>query len=105
MWGSEQTAARIVQSRLKAAFGRSAADGVGGLSASYPQDFPRTFPLVPTVVKNGSLSLTGSLRAGSGLYLRVLQGPRGGADTLHVNAGVSPLPTMLVPQFAVIRIR
>ena len=77
----------------------------GELSAAYPQYFPLAFPLVPTVVRAGSLNLTGSLRAGSGLYLLVHQAPRGGADTLHVNAGGSPLPTTLVPQFAVIRLR
>ena len=67
-------------------------------------DFPHPFPLVPAVVTAGSLNLTGSLRAGSGLYLLVHQRAGGGADTLHVNAGASPLPTTLVPQFAVIRI-
>lgn len=78
---------------------------MGQLALIDPQDFPAGFPLAPAIATPGSLNLTGSLRAGSGIYLRVLQGPRGGADTLHVNAGGAPLPSTLVPQFAVIRIR
>ena len=77
----------------------------GQLHLLAPQEFPRPFPLVPAVVTAGSPELSGSLRAGSGLYLRVLQGPGSGPDTLRVNAGLSPLPGALVPQFAVIRIR
>ena len=69
-----------------------------------PPDFPRPYPLVPAVVTAGSLNLRGSLRAGSGLYLLVLQRPGSGADTIHVNTGISPLPSTLVPQFAVIRL-
>jgi hypothetical protein len=69
------------------------------------QDFPRSYPLVPAIATPGTLDLAGSLRAGSGVYLRVLQRPGGGPDTLHVNAGGSPVPASLAPQFAVIRIR
>jgi hypothetical protein len=70
----------------------------------FPQYFPRPFPLVPTLATPGTLDVTGSLRAGSGVYLLVHQGPNGGADTLHVNTGAAPLPAALVPQFAVIRL-
>jgi hypothetical protein len=70
-----------------------------------PVDFPRPFPLVPTVVSAGSINVAGSLRAGTGVYLRVLQAPGGGAVTLHLNAGTAPLPSTFVPQFAVIRLR
>lgn len=70
----------------------------------YPTYFPRPFPLAPAPAAPGTLDLTGSLRAGSGLYLLVHQAPRGAADTLHVNAGAAPLPAALVPQFAVIRL-
>ncbi len=66
--------------------------------------FPLPFPLVPTMATPGTLDLSGSLRAGSGVYLLVHQGPRGGADTVHVNAGGAALPSTLVPQFAVIRL-
>jgi len=75
------------------------------LSQLDPGDFPLGFPLDPTVVTSGSLDLTGTLRAGSGVYLLVHQPARGGADTLHVNAGGTPLPASLVPQFAVIRLQ
>jgi hypothetical protein len=77
----------------------------GELHLLDPTDFPSAFPLVPAVVKAGALDLSGYLKAGSGAYLRIVQGPGAGADTLHVNAGASPLPATLVPQFAVIRIR
>ena len=78
---------------------------LGQMSLIDPQDFSGAFPLAPAIVAPGSLNLTGALKAGSGIYLRVLQGPRGGADTLQVNTGGSPLPSTLVPQFAVIRLR
>ncbi len=77
----------------------------GQLTQLDPADFPLAFPLVPTLVSPGSTDLTGSLRAGSGIYLLVQQRPGGGADTVHVNAGGAPFPSTLVPQFAVIRIR
>ena len=70
----------------------------------YAAYFPRPFPLVPALATPGTLDVSGSLRAGSGVYLLVHQGPNGGADTLHVNAGAAPLPATLVPQFAVIRL-
>lgn len=73
-------------------------------NSAYASYFPRPFPLVPTLATPGTLNVTGSLRAGSGVYLLVHQGPNGGADTLHVNAGAAPLPAALVPQFAVIRL-
>ena len=73
-------------------------------SSIYQSYFPRPFPLVPTLATPGTLNVSGSLRAGSGLYLLVHQAPRGGADTLHVNPGTAPLPATLVPQFAVIRL-
>jgi len=76
----------------------------GELYSLDPADFPLAFPLSPTVVTSGTLDVSGSLRAGSGLYLLVHQGPRGGPDTLHVNAGSAALPATLVPQFAVIRL-
>ena len=75
------------------------------LNALDPGDFPVAFPLDPVIVTGGSLDVTGSLRAGSGLYLLVHQPAKAGADTLHVNAGGTPLPATLVPQFAVIRLR
>ena len=68
-------------------------------------DFPLPFPLVPTVATPGAVNLSGALRAGSGIYLEVVQPPGARPDTLHVNDGTSPLPAALVPQFAVIRTR
>ena len=70
-----------------------------------PLDFPLPFPLVPYLATPGVLDVSGSLHAGSGLYLVVQQKPGGGADTLHVNAGGTPVPASLVPQFAVIRLK
>ncbi len=75
------------------------------LNAAYQNYFPPYYPLVPTVASPGTLDLSGSLGAGSGIYLLVAQAPGAGADTLHVNAGAAALPAALVPQFAVVRIR
>ncbi|HXY18675.1 MAG TPA: hypothetical protein VEH83_01620 [Gemmatimonadales bacterium] len=76
----------------------------GELASLDPTDFPLGFPLAPAVVTPGSLDASGSLRAGSGVYLLVHQNARGGPDTLHVNPGAAALPGGLVPQFAVIRL-
>ncbi|HTT69261.1 MAG TPA: hypothetical protein VMF70_14650 [Gemmatimonadales bacterium] len=75
-----------------------------GLNLQDPMDFPRPFPLVPATVTAGALGVSGSLRAGSGVYLLVHQDAGEGPDTLHVNAGAAALPASLEPRFAVIRL-
>ena len=68
--------------------------------------FPLPFPLVPVVTAGSPVSLSGVLRAGSGVYVRCLQPPGGGAVTLAFSApGPVVLDPLVVPQFAVVRIR
>src|SRR2546427_449404 len=61
---------------------------------------------VPVVTAGSPVSLSGVLRAGSGVYVRCLQPPGGGAVTLAFSApGPVVLDPLVVPQFAVVRIR
>ena len=75
----------------------------------YQQDstrFPHPYPLVPTASAGSALSLTGTLRSGSGVYARALQGPGAPAFTLFFNgSGSGALPAAVVPRLSVIRIR
>jgi hypothetical protein len=71
-----------------------------------PADFPRPYPLVPVVSARGAVNLTGTLRSGSGVYQRVLQGPGAPAFTLFFSRdGSAPLASAIVPRLNVIRIR
>lgn len=76
------------------------------LNAQRPATFQRAFPLVPTVSPAAAVDLSGTLRAGSGVYHRALQ-PAGGAGFLltfrHSNGGL--LPADLMPRLNVVRIR
>ncbi len=77
--------------------------------------FPKVFPLTPTSSAGRGVGLTGLLRAGSGVYHRVLQEPGGlGFTLLFSTAGFTPLfdseggaaiPASAVPRLDVIRIR
>src|SRR6266487_950458 len=75
----------------------------------YQQDstrFPHPYPLVPTASAGSALSLTGTLRSGSGVYARALQGPGAPAFTLFFSgSGAAALPAAVVPRLSVIRIR
>jgi len=71
-----------------------------------PSRFDRPYPLVPAVVGPGTFQLNGTLRAGSGDYVRVLQAPGEHGFTLRLtDQSGGPLPTSLVPRLNVIRIR
>ncbi len=53
-----------------------------------------------------AVSLSGTLRSGSGAYARALQAPRAPAFTLLFNAGgTAALSALDVPRLSVIRIR
>jgi hypothetical protein len=68
-------------------------------------DFPLVFPLVPPAGPGTQVNLSGYLRAGSGAYTRVLQGPGEAGFTLLLS-GNAGLPSSLVaPRLVVIRIR
>ncbi|MBI4420779.1 MAG: hypothetical protein HY560_08135 [Gemmatimonadetes bacterium] len=71
-----------------------------------PQRFPLSFPLTPPVSVGADVNLVGTLRAGSGTYLRVLQPPGDGGFRLLLSDGNGQqLPTALAPRVALIRTR
>ena len=75
----------------------------------YQQDssrFQHPYPLIPTTSAGSAVSLSGTLRSGSGVYGRALQAPGAAAFTLFFNGGGNAaLPAALVPRLNVIRIR
>jgi hypothetical protein len=76
------------------------------LNAQHPTQFPSPYPVVPTVSAGAAVNLTGTLRSGSGLYLRALQGPAAGAFTLAFDRGAgATLPAAVGARLSVIRIR
>ncbi|PYP50721.1 MAG: hypothetical protein DMD45_10180 [Gemmatimonadetes bacterium] len=71
-----------------------------------PNTFPFAYPLVPTVSAGSAVSLSGTLRSGSGVYGRALQAPGAPAFTLLFSgSGAGALPAAVVPRLTVIRIR
>src|SRR6266480_4901676 len=76
------------------------------LNSQDPNDFPRPFPLVPAASGGATVSLSGVLRSGSGVYQRALQ--RGGASgfaLIFTGSGGAPLPPAVAPRLTIIRIR
>ena len=75
----------------------------------YQQDsstFRHPYPLVPTASAGSAVSLSGTLRSGSGVYGRALQAPGAPAFTLFFSgSGAAALPAAVVPRLSVIRIR
>jgi hypothetical protein len=75
------------------------------LSAQDPDDFPLAFPLVPARAAGAQVNLTGFLDAGSGAYVRALQGPGGGGLSILLNGNGGPIAPAIAPQVEIIRIR
>ena len=76
------------------------------LSVQDPTNFPKPFPLTPTQSAGRSVSISGTLRAGSGVYHRALQAPNDPGFTLLFSTGSGgPLNPVLVPRLTVIRIK
>jgi hypothetical protein len=76
------------------------------LHAQDPSDFPLAFPLVPPAAAGAALSLSGTLMAGSGMYVRALQGPGASGFTFSFRAnGSTALPSTITPRLSIIRIR
>jgi len=75
----------------------------------YQQDsstYRHPYPLVPTASAGSAVSLSGTLRSGSGVYGRALQAPGAAAFTLFFSgSGSAALPAAVVPRLSVIRIR
>jgi hypothetical protein len=75
------------------------------LSAQDPFDFPSPFPLVPLAGPGTRLSLAGTLAAGSGAYVRALQGPNGAGFSMSLTGASGGISTVIAPKLDVIRIR
>jgi len=70
------------------------------------QDFPLVYPLVPTRSAGDAVNLTGTLKSGSGAYLRAVQLAGGAAFALHLSAnGTTAVSPVVVPRLVVLRIR
>jgi hypothetical protein len=68
--------------------------------------FPKGFPLTPISSAGRAVNLSGTLRAGSGVYARALQAPSAPGFTLLFSTSTGgPLDPTLVPRLNVIRIR
>lgn len=76
------------------------------LHAQLPNTFSKPFPLTPSVSQGQATSLTGTLRAGSGVYHRALHGAGApGFATLFSTGGGGLLDPTQAPRLNVIRIK
>ena len=76
------------------------------LNAQAPSDFDRVFPLVPFSGTGGAVSVTGTLRSGSGAFALATQAPDGRSfelDFSPTTGGIFPLAAGA--QIAVVRLR
>ncbi|HEU4829669.1 MAG TPA: hypothetical protein VFT04_10770 [Gemmatimonadales bacterium] len=76
-------------------------------NAQAPGTFPRPYPLVPDSTLTGAYSRQGTLRAGSGRHLRVVQGSFADPVTLHLTDASSQTigTSSAAPRIAIARIR
>lgn len=76
------------------------------LNSQRPGFFPKPFPLTPPVVAGKSITVTGTLHAGSGNYTVAAQPPSGaGFALLFSGPAGAALPAVLNPRLNVIRLR
>lgn len=76
------------------------------LHQQQPGLFPKPYPLEPTVSSGAGVSLSDTLRAGSGVYHRVQQAPGGQPFTLSFATQFGgPLPASVTPRLNIIRVR
>jgi hypothetical protein len=69
-------------------------------------NFPKTFPLTPPTSAGRSVNMTGTLRAGSGVYMRAFQNPsEPGFTLLFSNGSRGTIDPNTVPRLTVIRVR
>ena len=69
-----------------------------------PVDFPSPFPLSPPVDGGTQVNLAGTLHAGSGFYVDIVQSPGAFAFALDLRGVPGLLPPSIVPRLAIIRI-
>ena len=76
------------------------------LNAQDATNFPKPYPLVPTTSAGRQTNLSGTLRAGSGVYHRAIQTANSGGFTLHFQSSNGGLLNAAdVPRLNVIRIQ
>jgi hypothetical protein len=76
------------------------------LHTQRPNLFPNAYPLVPTVSDGRDVNLSGTLRAGSGIYHRATQAAGDPGFTLHFTTPTGGLiSSSLVPRLNVIRLQ
>src|SRR5947208_2358090 len=68
-------------------------------------DFPLPFPLVPPAGAGTQVNLGGTLHAGSGFYVDILQAPGAGGFALRLGGVIGLAATTVDPRLDVIRIR
>jgi hypothetical protein len=78
-----------------------------GLNQSNPGTFPLSYPLVPDSTSGASYARSGSLRAGSGRHLLVVQPPSAGTVDLRLldAGGTSAVADSVQPRVGLARIR
>ena len=69
--------------------------------------FAKPYPLTPPVTSDGDVGLTGTLRGGSGVHLRVVQPPSSPEIELRLTDGdgIAPVAAGVQPRIALVRIR
>ena len=76
------------------------------LHTQRPSTFQNVYPLVPTISPGRDVSLSGTLRAGSGIYHRATQPPGDPGFTLSFTApNGAPLNPAMLPRLNVIRLQ
>ncbi len=70
-----------------------------------PSHFPQPYPLVPVTSAGPAVNVSGTLRSGSGVYVRALQAPGDSAFVLRFSGGgTKPLSSAVLPRLNIIRI-
>lgn len=76
------------------------------LHAQAPSDFDRVYPLVPFSGTGGMVSVTGTLKSGSGAYVLATQAPDGPGFELTLSPAAGGIfPSAAAAQVAVVRLR
>ncbi|HKC46759.1 MAG TPA: hypothetical protein VKB63_04110 [Gemmatimonadales bacterium] len=71
-----------------------------------PATFPAVYPLAPPATSGPNVAVSGTLRSGSGVYVRAVQAPGAPGFTLRLAApGGGPLSAAVAARLGVIRIR
>lgn len=78
----------------------------GSLNSQDPTDFPKPYPLTPGVSAGSATNVTGTLRAGSGVFQLVKQPPSGPGFTLRLGTSSGgPIGAVPVARLTVIKIK